>query len=623
MALSIWTTGTSGDWNTATNWPPTTVPNAAAADVLIDALPAAGVNSYMVTIAAGQNDIVNSVTLNATNNLLSVNPTNPATPYKGAILEIDGTLTFAPGSTGAIAGPLQSIIQMTNGTIVNAGTIDAFVQTGGTTRFTGSNAIYFTNWLQSLGVTTIDTTSIGEYSAPAKTLFDGIFEAKGSGTVINFGGSAGGLAVGITTVSGPKLVPTQDFWTQLIFDNPGSEINEWNGTAYVPVESTITLIGTSGIITVTGGRNYTTANGLTIAANGLFEETSGTLTTGGLTIANGGTLSSGLLSPHYHTTTASTDAGPLIVAGNVVNDGTILAYGGGIDLTGPITGTGSLTFDPAGASKLELNSVSAGEVVSMNGSDTLVLDTPSSFSGTIDAAGQNNSIVLNNTGGDNASIVGNTLQVTLGGKVIDSIAVTGNLSSTKVSLETTSLKVVDTTSSQVLAAAGTTYTGPVAGLTNQYINITPDSLSITASTPGWFIHSGAGEDAIAVSSGINVLDGGTGSNFLVGGSGTDTFFVDDRVATADIWSTVVNFHAGDSATIWGVTPGAFNLSWSNGQGAAGYTGLTLTATAAGKPNALLTLAGFSQADMSSGRISVAFGTDAASGSAFMYVHANS
>ncbi len=72
----------------------------------------------------------------------------------------------------------------------------------------------------------------------------------------------------------------------------------------------------------------------------------------------------------------------------------------------------------------------------------------------------------------------------------------------------------------------------------QFIDITTDNLNITANVPNSFIHSGAGEDAIDVSkaNGTNVLDGGTSSNFLVGGSGTDTFFVDDRNPSADIWS---------------------------------------------------------------------------------------
>jgi len=180
----------------------------------------------------------------------------------------------------------------------------------------------------------------------------------------------------------------------------------------------------------------------------------------------------------------------------------------------------------------------------------------------------------------------------------------------------------DMSNQQSVAVVANHYSGPVANLQGEYINLANDMLNISASTPNWFIHSGSGMDAIAVTSGTNVLDGGTGSNFLVGGSGTDTFFLDDRAATADIWSTLVNFHAGDAATIWGVTSQDFNLAWSDGQGAAGYTGLTLSATAPGKANASLTLAGYTQSDLTNGRLGVQFGFDQASGSAYMYIHAN-
>jgi V8-like Glu-specific endopeptidase len=185
------------------------------------------------------------------------------------------------------------------------------------------------------------------------------------------------------------------------------------------------------------------------------------------------------------------------------------------------------------------------------------------------------------------------------------------------------VSALDTTTGQSLPATAQSYTGPVAGLQDQYVNITSDSLNIGVNTPNWFIHSGSGIDAIAVNSGTNVLDGGIASNFLTGGSGTDTFFVDDRGPTADIWSTVAGFHAGDAATLWGVTPQDFGLAWVDGQGAAGFTGLTLHATASGRPTASLTLAGYTQADMASGRLSVSFGTDPASGSAYMFVHGNS
>jgi len=179
----------------------------------------------------------------------------------------------------------------------------------------------------------------------------------------------------------------------------------------------------------------------------------------------------------------------------------------------------------------------------------------------------------------------------------------------------------DTTTGQAAPSVVQAYSGPVSGLQDEYINTTSDNLNISVSKPNWFIHSGSGEDAIAAYSGTNVLDGGTGSNFLTGGSGTDTFFVDDRGPTADIWSTVNNIHAGDAATIWGVTPQDFDLTWVDGQGAPGYTGLTLHATTPGVPTASLTLVGFSQADLSNGRLTVSYGT--VGGSNYMYVHENS
>ena len=184
------------------------------------------------------------------------------------------------------------------------------------------------------------------------------------------------------------------------------------------------------------------------------------------------------------------------------------------------------------------------------------------------------------------------------------------------------LAATDTTEGQPVAAQGQPYTGPVGSLVRQYIDITPDNVNIAVYTPNWFIHSGGGEDAIAVSGGVNVVDGGTGSNFLTSGSGTDTFFVDERGATATTWSTVANFHKADSVTLWGVSQSGFQINYLDGAGAAGATGLTLTTQAAGKPEALLTLPDFTQGDLASGRLGVTFGTDAASGSAYMNIRAN-
>ena len=180
------------------------------------------------------------------------------------------------------------------------------------------------------------------------------------------------------------------------------------------------------------------------------------------------------------------------------------------------------------------------------------------------------------------------------------------------------LAVFDTSTNQAVTAAGSAYSGPVAGLENTYANITPQSLNIVATTPDWFITTGSGNDAITVTSGTNVVNGGAGSNFLTGGNGTDTFYVDATAPDQNIWSTVVNFHKGDAATLWGVSPATASINWASDQGAAGYTGLTLHAETARGTSASLTLDDYSQADLSDGRLAIAYGTNAALGP-YMYI----
>ena len=189
--------------------------------------------------------------------------------------------------------------------------------------------------------------------------------------------------------------------------------------------------------------------------------------------------------------------------------------------------------------------------------------------------------------------------------------------------------VSDQVTGQITAVNGDTYRGPVPGLAQQLVLVTPDNLNVTATVPNVFIHSGAGTDALDVSrvNGNNILDGSTGSNFLVGGTGQDTFFLDDRNLTADVYSTVVNFHAGDNATVFGVTA-ADHVSIQDNLGAAGAKGLTYTFSAAGRPNASIVIAGYSTADLANGRLAVGFGSNAdlpgqpGSGGPFLNIHGN-
>jgi hypothetical protein len=183
---------------------------------------------------------------------------------------------------------------------------------------------------------------------------------------------------------------------------------------------------------------------------------------------------------------------------------------------------------------------------------------------------------------------------------------------------------------------GQFYSGPVAGVTNEFVTLTPDNLNITATQQSNFIHTGAGNDAINVSQStfspgaqgaVNVLDGGAGSNFLVGASITaNDFILDDRNMIADIFSTVVNLKQGDTVTAFGVNQPDFQMVTADNVGATGYTGLDIGLLAAGRPNANVVLTGYSSADLRAGRLSVSFGVTPSlpglSGSQYMMVHAS-
>ncbi|HBK05356.1 MAG TPA: hypothetical protein DDZ81_05770 [Acetobacteraceae bacterium] len=619
MASYSWTTGVTGDWNTAGNWTPAAVPNDPTAVVTIDAPTA---TNYTVIIAANEVQTVNALSMNAANNLLGSN----TVPYNAAGLEIDGTLNFDPGSAGRLSGSLQTYIVLNGGNIYNPGTLDGFLQAEGNVLLTGVNGLYVTNWLQSLaGVVTIDTKSIAEMTG--NTLFDGIFEAKGPGAVINFGGPRQNLIVNIQTIEGPPLIP--EGWTEVFLNGSVTSIGEWNGSGYVGLDTTLKEIGTRGTFDILGGRNYTTANTLTIDVGGMLNLQAGVVAPAGINI-NGGVVQ-----------------GFGEINAPVVNNGDLMALGGNLHIIGALTGVGLVQFDldhktgvtsPTG-SILEVNAVGPSQSILMNGNDILVLDTPGAFQGVIHAKAGDQIDLGSGFTATSATLSGNVLLLQNGGQTVgglalagdytgDSFAVTSLTGGTQINIEGPNFSVVNTTTGATGISGGLPYSGPVAGLQHEYINITTDSLNITATTPNSFIHTGSGTDAIDVSgvNGTNVLDGGGGSNFLVGGTGHDTFFLDARGATSNIFSTVDNFHAGDDATIFGVDATDFTLSTIDNAGAPGHTGVAIGFSATGKPTVNMVIAGYTVADLASGRLAGSFGTTTAGPGApaatYFTVHGN-
>jgi len=175
---------------------------------------------------------------------------------------------------------------------------------------------------------------------------------------------------------------------------------------------------------------------------------------------------------------------------------------------------------------------------------------------------------------------------------------------------------------------GDAYSGPAAGLQHQYIWGSTDKAAIGAGAGNVFLRGGSGDDAISVAGGTNVLDGGTGSSFLVGGTGagSDAFLVDGRGAGVT-WSTIVNFHAGDSATVFGFNPGVSTQPFTALDGIGGYQGLTIHSELGGAGtgvNASMTFAGIDQAtaDAHFTITSGALGAGTANSTGYLYIQYN-
>jgi hypothetical protein len=463
MASFSWSTDVDGNWNTGTLWTPATEPNDIAADVTIDAaIPTQ--RAYTVSIQSGTTVTVHSLTMNDVNGRAGTN--NPD-GYFAAYLRLNGTLAFAPGSDGALAGPLQTYVYTDGGAsaqMINPGTLNAFIQVSGDLLMTGTNGIYITNEIQALGGTiTIDTKTIAEMTG--NTLFDGIFEAKGPGAVVNLGGARQGLIVNVGTLEGPSQVLVPGGWTELYFGDPDAQIMEWNGTRYVSVETTLTEIGAAGTVDVLNGRDYTTTQTLTIDAGhdtagpGMLNLQAGKVTTGGINI-NGGVVQ-----------------GYGQIASGVVNNGTMIALGGAtngtLEVTGTLSGTGAVLFDQniqsgspeATKGTLVLHGVSAGQTVTMNSGDKLVLATPQAFAGTIvDAIG--GTIVLQGITATSAMLNNGTLVVSNGASQVAALAMSGNYSGDAftingsiISLGTTTLPPPPPTPGQVV----------LSGASSQYV----------------------------------------------------------------------------------------------------------------------------------------------------------
>ena len=441
-----------------------------------------------------------------------------------------------------------------------------------------------------------------------------------AGTVGAGGADFGGLTVDLNSANG--VGTTLDLEGSVF--GAGSRVLAKSDNGVIRINATGTITN-AGLISFTGGpvAQFTTS---------LINRADGPPTV----LHNTGSIAAIGASPNV----VATGAGQVLV-----NDGAISVWnpsrGAQYAILGPaITGTGTIMLDAYSRAEL-VSDVGAGQTVQfLNkglGHSALQLDDAAGFQGTIAGFVASDVITLRNTPFDSfnyaATDAGHgVLRLSYNGDTVASLAFAGSYQASDFKLATSSLsngqtftqvttakpageqifKLTNVTLGLDTTDAGVAYQGPVSYLQHQFIWSSPDAVAISASAPNVFLHGGAAGDALAVSSGQNVLDGGGGSNFLVGGTGEgsqDTFFVDGR-GGVETWSTIVNFHPGDSATIFGFHEGVSTLPYTDFDGAEGYKGLTIHSELNGAGtgvNGSMTFAGIDRATADA-HFSITYGT---------------
>ena len=299
------------------------------------------------------------------------------------------------------------------------------------------------------------------------------------------------------------------------------------------------------------------------------------------------------------------------INGDVRDDGAISNSGGTLAVSGNVTGAGAITL---GAGLMTVGGTLGGEAVSFTALASTLRVHGLAGAGTVANFQKGDSIDLAGITNASLSTSGGVTTLAAGGGTLNlGSAPAGTVfklfgdgqGGQQVLLDSPPLQGgvawTDVTANTSFADTATAYTGPVDYLQEQYIWANSHNVAISDRSPNSFLKGGAGGDALQVFNGNNVLDGGGGSNFLIGGTGADgdndTFFVDSR-GSVETWSTIVNFHPGDQATIFGFHPGVSTLPYTASDGAAGYTGLTIHSEINGAGTGILgsmTFTGITQA----------------------------
>ncbi|HXV00379.1 MAG TPA: hypothetical protein VG166_07765 [Caulobacteraceae bacterium] len=260
------------------------------------------------------------------------------------------------GAAGVLEGSGAGGLSITGGTVKNTGTVQAL---------DGSSVTFGSG-------STITNDVGGKLSGGHWFVTDG-----GHGASLTLSGAA------VTSLAG-----------KVELSGAGSVMATGGGTL---LEASLTTIAAGGDLELLNGRGWTSA--LSLTDNAQLKLIGGTFAAAGLTVGAAGTVSA-----------VGTIAAP------TRDNGLVQAYRGVLDITGDITGSGTLKI--LGSSSLEIGGAIASTVDVLFGTgthETLKVDHPGAFASTLTNWSYGDTIDLAATDATAAQIVGNTLEIDLSG----------------------------------------------------------------------------------------------------------------------------------------------------------------------------------------------------------------
>lgn len=367
MSSTSWASGSSGDWNTASNW--TNGSPHSSSTALITA-------SGVYTVTSSKENTVKILEIS-----------------QGAILAINAGDVSVTEGTGQRA--LAGTIEIGNATSLVLGTFDQS-QSGGNTTYKNTGTIA----IQSGG--SLKVKDAVQIDGGGRIIFSQ-FGRIGTYVEKNASGNMGSLGqlTNENTISGPGVIGAGDNSPYLMFINASNGVIDADGnTLLINVgdggfqnDGLVQASTDSGVLSIIG---QITNNGRIVsAASGAVIQLAGAQINGGtISIVEGATLLAQEDTNEINTTTTianagtiATDGGRLTIIGSVNNStGTVvnsgsLAVSDLFKVTGEVTG-GRATIYLSG--ELELEATSSVDVL-FDGlsSGVLILNAPEKFTGTV------------------------------------------------------------------------------------------------------------------------------------------------------------------------------------------------------------------------------------------------